>query len=77
MTNHVWTFDTNAGPVVQLRGRTPAAIKTKVEGQIPLLEKRGYTHQWTRSGKWHVITIYNSKGRKVHAAAFFRGTFKK
>lgn len=67
-----YTFDTNAGPIVTLRGKSLAAVKHIAESQIPLLRRRNYSSKWTRSGDWHVVNVFNSKQRLVHAAAIRR-----
>lgn len=71
-----FTFDTNAGPIFTVDQASVPAMRRFVENGIPLLRKRGYTSNWTRSGDWHVVNCYNSKGRLVHAAAFKKGTLR-
>lgn len=68
----IYMLDTNAGPVLHYQYQKPSATKMKkaVETRLPMTQRPGYTFKWTRSGKWHVITIFNSKGKKAHAAAF-------
>lgn len=66
----VYQFDTNAGPILRVEKPTAAHMRSYVERGVPLLRRRGYTHVWTRSGRWHVMTVSNSKGRRAHACAF-------
>jgi hypothetical protein len=66
-----WVIDTNAGPIVRFNGSV-AACRAHVERSIPLLQRRGYTCEWTRSNGWHVANVRNSRGRIVHACAFRR-----
>lgn len=65
-----WVLDTNAGPIVTRKDLTVAEMKQYTERGCPLTHKRGYTVTWHRHNKWYVMTVFNSKGRKVHACAF-------
>lgn len=65
-----YTLDTNAGPIVSHDAASAAEMRRWTESMIPMLRRRGYSASWTRSGKWHVCNVHNSRGRLVHACAF-------
>lgn len=69
----VYTWDTNAGPIIRVEARDAKAARRHVESGVPLLRRRGYSAAWRRSGRWHVLDVANSRGRVVHSCAIRPG----
>lgn len=68
--HRLFTFDTNAGPIVTLVARDLDDAKAIAESQIPLLREDGNVCTWGLGANepWHVIVVTDAGGRELHRA---------
>jgi hypothetical protein len=64
-----YRFDTNAGPIVTIQASSTDQAKARAISQVPIAHRRGYSSEWAENNGWHVCSVFNTKGRIVHAFA--------